>query len=135
MRFSSAVMGAALSIDPAGVADRWAPVFGLPRVGSGQRLSWSLGQVVMARGMRGFTGQSNNPFTAVVVERFCRQGPALIDGPGPRPRFVAMIRGRVVAVHDELELVRELQAGAPVIHYVDVDLALAELDLSRASAA
>lgn len=129
MRFSSAVMASALSIDKCGVADRWAPVFGLPRVGSGQRLSWSLGQVVIGRGMRGFTGQSNNPFTAVVVERFCRQGPALIDAPGPRPRFVAMVRGRIVAMHEELELVEAMRAGAEVIHYIDVDLALEDLGM------
>lgn len=135
MKFSSAQMAAALQIDVRVVADRWAPVFGLPRVGSGQRLSWSLGQVVIARGMRGFTGQSNNPFTAVVVERFCRQGPTLIDGPGSRPRFVAMIRGRVVPVHDELELVDAMRTGAQVIHYVDVDLALADLGLLDAAAA
>lgn len=132
MKYSTAVMAQALDVAPTTVAGTWAPIFGQPQVGSGYRLGWSLGQVIIGRGVRNFSGPSAHARCQVVVERFCRLGPVLVDGPGPLPRFVAMVRGQLVAMHREDELVAAMRSGAGVIHYIDVHRALAELELATA---
>lgn len=93
--FSTGEVARRTGLDVSRLGDRWAPRFGLSRVGCGYRHRWSLGQLLMVGALTGWLASAPHPENADVFDRFAAHGPRIIDGIDYLPRYLILHRGVV----------------------------------------